>query len=215
MLINTKLHSKSCRYLNLYGALGTYSFPVARGIFCGIDLSCFVPQSADTKLLMLPLRTLHWQVQLDKFKESVEEIHKTFYWNDLMTTSCWMKINGFGNSKCNTEIMRFTNLNFHTSMATLSRSSKSCWFALMWSKNGGLACNSCSVPSGYHMVQEWNDPLWRWSHAQRSCWQTTSYCSLLCGYFTSSSEKRIDQIIDINRFRLLTKFLCVNVLELE
>ena len=60
MLINTKLHLKSCRYLNLYGALGTYSFPVARRIFCGIDLSCFVPQSADTKLLMLPLRTLHW-----------------------------------------------------------------------------------------------------------------------------------------------------------
>lgn len=174
---------------------------------------CFLEQKWRT--LDSILRTLHWQVQLDKFKESVEEIHKTFYWNDLMTTSCWMKINGFGNSKCNTEIMRFTNLNFHTSMATLSRSSKSCWFALMWSKNGGLACNSCSVPSGYHMVQEWNDPLWRWSHAQRSCWQTTSYCSLLCGYFTSSSEKRIDQIIDINRFRLLTKFLCVNVLELE
>ena len=31
----------------------------------------------------------------------------------------------------------------------------------------------------------------------------------------SSSEKRIDQIIDINRFHLLTKFLCVNALELE
>ena len=60
VLINTKLHSKSCRYLKLYDLSSTYSFPVARGIFFGIDLSCFVPQSADTKLLMLPLRTLHW-----------------------------------------------------------------------------------------------------------------------------------------------------------
>ena len=60
VFINIKLHSKSCRYLNLYDVLRTYSFPVARGIFSGIDLSCFVPQSADTKFFMLPLRTLHW-----------------------------------------------------------------------------------------------------------------------------------------------------------
>ena len=60
VLINTKLHSKSCRYLKLYDLSSTYSFPVARGIFFGIDLSCFVPQSADTKFFMLPLRTLHW-----------------------------------------------------------------------------------------------------------------------------------------------------------
>ena len=82
MLINTKLHSKSCRYLNLYGALGTYSFPVARGIFCGIDLSCFVPQSADTKLLMLPLRTLHWHCWGHSDKQKQASI-KNWYLNHI------------------------------------------------------------------------------------------------------------------------------------
>lgn len=38
----------------------TYSFPVARGIFFGIDFSCFPSQLADTKPFMLPSRTLHW-----------------------------------------------------------------------------------------------------------------------------------------------------------
>ena len=82
MLINTKLHSKSCRYLNLYGALGTYSFPVARGIFCGIDLSCFVPQSADTKLLMIPLRTLHWHCWGHSDKQKQASI-KNWYLNHI------------------------------------------------------------------------------------------------------------------------------------
>ena len=81
-LIYTKLHSKSCRYLNLYDVLRTYSFPVARGIFSGIDVSCFVPQSADTKFFMLPLRTLHWHCWGHSDKQKQASI-KNWYLNHM------------------------------------------------------------------------------------------------------------------------------------
>ena len=82
VFINIKLHSKSCRYLNLYDVLRTYSFPVARGIFSGIDLSCFVPQSADTKFFMLPLRTLHWHCWGHSDKQKQASI-KNWYLNHI------------------------------------------------------------------------------------------------------------------------------------
>ena len=82
VFINIKLHSKSCRYLNLYDVLRTYSFPVARGIFSGIDLSCFVSQSADTKFLMLPLRTLHWHCWGHSDKQKQASI-KNWYLNHI------------------------------------------------------------------------------------------------------------------------------------
>ena len=82
VLINTKLYSKSCRYLKLYNVLITYSFPVARGIFFGMNLSCFVPQSADTKLLMLPLRTLHWHCWGHSDKQKQASI-KNWYLNQI------------------------------------------------------------------------------------------------------------------------------------
>ena len=79
MFSNTKLHSKSCRYLYLYDVLRTYSLPVVWGIFSGIDISCFVPQSTDTKLLMLPLRTLHWHCWGHSDKQKQASVKKLYF----------------------------------------------------------------------------------------------------------------------------------------
>ena len=156
---------------------------------------------------------------VDKFKESIGEIHKTIYWTDSMTTLCWIK-----NQRVWKQYVE------HRVEEIRSLTSKDSW------RHCPAHLNPADLPSHGLTAKAlvacetwWKGP--KFLYLPESEWpenrttQSEDEVALkeivknppatvhsLVNSSSSVSEKKIDQTIDINRFHDLTKLLRVTAL---
>ena len=171
-------------------------------------------------LKLLGALSLAWLV--NKFKVSTGDIHKTIYWTDSMTTLCWIKNQRVWKSYVQHWVNEIHNL-----------TTKDSW----WHCPGHL--NLVDLPSRGLTAKAlvacktwWKGPNFLYLHEsecpENRTTQSEDEVALqevvknppvtvhsLVNAFASMPERKIDQIIDINRFHDLTKVLHVTALVLK
>ena len=159
---------------------------------------------------------------VDKFKVSTGDIHKTIYWTDSMTTLCWIKNQRVWKSYVQHRVDEIRNLTTkdswrhcpgHLNPADLpSRglTAKALVACETWWKGPNIL---------YLPESEWPENRTTQSEDGVALQEVVKNPPVtvhsLVNALASMPEKKIDQIIDINRFHDLTKVLRVTALVLK
>ena len=159
---------------------------------------------------------------VNKFKVSTGDIHKTIYWTDSMTTLCWIKNQRIWKSYVQHRVDEFRNLTTkdswrhcpgHLNPADLP----SCGLtakALVACETWWKGPNFLYLPES-----EWPENQTTQSEDEVALQKVVKNPPVtvhsLVNALASMPEKKIDQIIDINRFHDLMKMLCVTALVLK
>ena len=179
--------------------LSTYSFPVARGIFCGIDLSCFVPQSADTKFFMLPLRILHRHCRGHSDKQYLNHYCfqlfpsiQRYYQLKAIESNRWWHV-----TKCN--------------ICLAKNCSKSSKINMLLYRNGwNTVFQNSSLINIQPLVQDFIRHEWKWSKIlcywdlmffgllRLICWKITMFCCKFCRWCLRHRFKQTKSLLILN-----------------